>query len=132
MLYCPGLPALGEHSETLLLPQGRKNSLNSLEQASLRKFNYDDSYRKNLVVKKSHINYEEFYYVVDKSGNTIIPQNKYRYLGPYCEGLFAASIDGDKMGFIDIAENIIIPFDYHFNKNSIFFADYSFHWGLLG
>ena len=26
---------------------------------------YDDSYRKNLVVKKSHINYEEFYYVVD-------------------------------------------------------------------
>ena len=93
---------------------------------------YDDSYRKNLVVKRTHINYEEFYYVVDKNGDTIIPQNKYRYLGPYCEGLFAASIDGDKMGFIDIAENIIIPFDYHFNKNSIFFADYSFHWGVAG
>ena len=36
------------------------------------------------------------------------------------------------MGFIDIAENIIIPFDFHFNKNSIFLADYSFHWGVAG
>lgn len=87
---------------------------------------YDDDYRRGLVVK----GFFRDYYVVDKNGNTVIPQNKYRYLGAYSEGLFAASIDGKKMGFIDVEENIIIPFDFSFNEYTVYLTEYSFHFGI--
>ena len=73
---------------------------------------YDDKYWHGLEVKKSYVNHEEYSYLVNDYGDIVIPKDKYRYLGRFSEGLLAASIDGDKLGFIDIEENIVIPFEY--------------------
>lgn len=69
--------------------------------------------------KKSFVNHEEYSYLVNGNNDIIIPKDKYRYLGRFSEGLIAASIDGDKFGFIDIEENIIIPFMYKKNVGRI-------------
>lgn len=73
---------------------------------------YDDKYWHGLEVKKSYVNHEEYSYLVNDYGDIVIPKDKYRYLGRFSEGLLAASIDGEKLGFIDIEENIVIPFEY--------------------
>lgn len=49
---------------------------------------------------------------VDRNGDIIIPLGKYKFLNPVDEyGMILAGKDG-KEGFIDINENILIPFDY--------------------
>lgn len=73
---------------------------------------YDDKYWHGLEVKTSYVNHEEYSYLVNDNGDIVIPKDKYRYLGRFSEGLLAASIDGEKLGFIDIEENIVIPFEY--------------------
>lgn len=73
---------------------------------------YDDKYQHGLEVNKSYVNNEEYSYLVNDDGDIVIPKDKYRYLGRFSEGLLAASIDGEKLGFIDIEENIVIPFEY--------------------
>jgi len=110
--------------EILLDHQGRRVFFKNPEY-------YDDNNRKGLEIKKSYFEHVEYYYVVDKKGNVVIPQNKYRYLGRYSEGLFAASLDGNILGYIDIEENVIIPFEYYFNRWSIWDDTGSFHWGIV-
>ena len=73
---------------------------------------YDDKYWHGFEVKKSYVNHEEYSYLVNGNGDIVIPKDKYRYLGRFSEGLLAASIDGEKLGFIDIEENVVIPFEY--------------------
>lgn len=73
---------------------------------------YDDKYWHGFEVKRSYANDEEYSYLVNDGGDIVIPKDKYRYLGRFSEGLLAASIDGEKLGFIDIEENIVIPFEY--------------------
>ena len=93
---------------------------------------YDDNNREGLEIKKSYFEHVEYYYAVDNKGNEIIPKNKYRYLGRYSEGLFAASLDGEKLGYIDIEENIIIPFEYQADRWHGNWDDTdSFHWGIV-
>lgn len=70
---------------------------------------YDDEFWHGLEVKKSS-------YLVNGNGDIIIPKGKYRYLGEFSEGLLAASIDGEKLGFIDIEENVVIPFEYRVER----------------
>lgn len=73
---------------------------------------YDDKYWQGFEVKKSYVNHQEYSYLINGSGDIVIPKDKYRYLGRFSEGLLAASIDGEKLGFIDVEENVIIPFEY--------------------
>ena len=49
---------------------------------------------------------------VDNHGDTIIPLGKYKFLNPIDEeGMIIAQLDG-KFGYIDIKQNILIPFNY--------------------
>lgn len=48
----------------------------------------------------------------DEKGNVIIPLGKYKFLNPIDEkGMILAEL-GNKHGYIDIHENIIVPFEY--------------------
>lgn len=77
---------------------------------------YDDKYWHGFEVKVSYINHIKYFYLVNGSGDIIIPKDKYRYLGGFSEGLLAASLDGEKLGFIDIEENVVIPFEYRLER----------------
>jgi hypothetical protein len=49
---------------------------------------------------------------IDEKGNSIIPLEKYKFLNPIDEkGMILAEL-GNKHGYIDINENIIVPFEY--------------------
>ena len=73
---------------------------------------FDAHYRSKINIKKSYVDHVEYYNVLGPDNETLTPLNKYRYLGEYSEGLFAASFDGKTYGYIDINENIVIPFMY--------------------
>ena len=93
---------------------------------------YDDKYWDGFEVKNSYVNHEKYSYLVNGSGDIVIPKDKYRYLGGFSEGLLAASIDGEKLGFIDIEENVIIPFEYKIERFSQpWWRDYIFHHGFI-
>lgn len=79
---------------------------------------YEDKYWHGLEVKESFVNHVKYSYLVNGSGDIVIPKDKYRYLGGFSEGLLAASIDGEKLGFIDIEENVVIPFEYRVERMS--------------
>lgn len=96
---------MGNDGEVLLNHQGKSVHFKNVKL-------YNDQYWQGLEIKKSFVNHEEYSYLVNGNNDIIIPKDKYRYLGRFSEGLIAASIDGDKFGFIDIEENIIIPFIY--------------------
>lgn len=91
---------------------------------------YDEKYWHGLEVKESYVNHERYSYLVNGSGDIVIPKNKYRYLGGFSEGLLAASIDGEKLGFIDIEENVVIPFEYRVERMS-YWRDNIFHHGFV-
>ena len=113
-------------NELLLDHQGRIVYFNNPEF-------YDNNNRQGIKIKKSFSEHMEYYYVVDRNDNVVIPQNKYRYIGKYSEGLFAASLDGETLGYIDIEENVIIPFDYQAERYHNGWDDTdSFHWGIVG
>lgn len=90
----------------------------------------DTEYRGKIKVKESYDNHIRYYYAVGPDEEILIPKNKYRYLGGYHEGLFAASIDGETYGYIDIIEKIIIPFQYQIERYPSSFGGREFHFGL--
>lgn len=93
---------------------------------------YDEKYWHGLEVKDSYVNHERYSYLVNGNGDIVIPQGKYRYLGGFSEGLLAASIDGEKLGFIDIEENLVIPFEYRIERwSQPWWRDYIFHHGFI-
>ena len=52
------------------------------------------------------------YCVIDASGNEIIPLEKYTLIGDLSDGLFVAKDYNNKMGYINIKGEILIPFIY--------------------
>lgn len=89
-------------------------------------------YRTKISIKESYDNNIRYYYAVGPDEEIVIPKNKYRYLGGYHEGLFAASLDGKTYGYIDVNERVIIPFQYQIERYpSTGILDYrGFHSGL--
>ena len=85
---------MGNDGEVLLNHQGKSVHFKNVKL-------YNDQYWQGLEIKKSFVNHEEYSYLVNGNNDIIIPKDKYRYLGRFSEGLIAASIDGDKFGFID-------------------------------
>ncbi len=49
---------------------------------------------------------------VNNKGDTVIPLGKYEFLNPIDEKGMIFAKSGDKFGYIDIDQNVIIPFDY--------------------
>lgn len=92
----------------------------------------DNEYRAKIRIKESYENDNRYYYAVGPDEEILIPKNKYRYLGDYREGLFAASLDGETYGYIDINEQIVIPFQYQIKRfpSSIDRRGYQFHFGF--
>lgn len=90
------------------------------------------TYRNGIKIKHSYINDLDYYYVVGPDNEILIPDKKYRFLGNYCEGLFAASLDGKTYGYIDINEKIIIPMEYELERfiSAIDKDRYEFKWGI--
>ncbi|WP_056207513.1 WG repeat-containing protein [Flavobacterium sp. Root186] len=50
--------------------------------------------------------------VNDEKGNVLIPLGKYKFLNPMDEKGMIYAQKGAKYGYIDIRENILVPFDY--------------------
>ena len=90
----------------------------------------DNEYRAKIRIKESYDNHNQYYYAVGPDEEIVIPKNKYRYLGGYREGLFAASLDGETYGYIDINEKTIIPFQYQIERYPSSFGDREFHFGF--
>lgn len=90
----------------------------------------DNEYRAKIRIKESYENDNRYYYAVGPDEEILIPKNKYRYLGDYREGLFAASLDGETYGYIDINEQIVIPFQYQIERFPCSFGGREFHFGL--
>lgn len=90
----------------------------------------DNEYRAKIRIKESYENHNRYYYAVGPDEEILIPKNKYRYLGDYREGLFEASLDGETYGYIDINEQIVIPFQYQIESWSSPFDGREFHFGL--
>lgn len=90
----------------------------------------DNEYRAKIRIKESYENHNQYYYAVGPDEEILIPKNKYRYLGGYQEGLFAASLDGETYGYIDINERIVIPFQYQIERFPRSFGGREFHFGL--
>ena len=90
-----------------------------------------DEYRKKITIKESYENHIRYYYAIGIDGDIIIPQNKYRYLGCYREGLFAASIDGVTYGYIDLNEHVVIPFQYQLETYPSSFGERVFNFGFV-
>lgn len=90
----------------------------------------DNDYRRKIKVQESYNNGNRYYYVVGPDNDILIPQNKYIYLGTYCEGLLAASLDGKTYGYIDINEEIVIPFQFQLERYPSSFYERTFHWGM--
>ncbi len=90
----------------------------------------DNEYRAKIRIEESYENNNRYYYAVGPDEEILIPKNKYRYLGDYREGLFAASLDGETYGYIDINEQIVIPFQYQIERWSSPFDGREFHFGL--
>lgn len=90
----------------------------------------DNEYRAKIRIKESYENHNRYYYAVGPDEEILIPKNKYRYLGGYREGLFAASLDGETYGYIDINEQIVIPFQYQIERFPSSFGGREFHFGL--
>ena len=91
----------------------------------------DNDYRSKIRIKKCHENHIRYYYAIGPDDSILTPQNKYRYLGRYSEGLFAASLNGETYGYIDINEDIIIPFQYQLEvyPNSGILDNTAYRWG---
>lgn len=87
-------------------------------------------YRTKISIKESYNNNIRYYYAVGPDEEIVIPKNKYRYLGFYNEGLFAASLDGETYGYIDVNERVVIPFQYQLEPYPSRFNDRGFHFGL--
>jgi len=90
----------------------------------------DSEYRVKISIKESYDNHNRYYYAVGPDKEIVIPKNKYRYLGGYREGLFAASLDGETYGYIDINEEIVIPFQYQMERYPSSFGGREFHFGF--
>lgn len=90
----------------------------------------DNEYRAKIRIEESYENDNRYYYAVGPDEEILIPKNKYRYLGDYREGLFAASLDGETYGYIDINEQIVIPFQYQIERFPSSFGGREFHFGL--
>lgn len=73
-----------------------------------------ENFRENINIKSD----SNFYWAEDIYGRFIIPYGKYKYLGPYKEGVMAASKDGENLIFIDINDNQAIPMVYQIEKNN--------------
>lgn len=91
----------------------------------------DDHYRSRLKIETSYVDHVEYYFVVGPDNKILTPKNRYRYLGRYSEGLFAASLDGETYGYIDINENIVIPFIYKLGRYIPSFWRNDFQWGII-
>ncbi|WP_106154831.1 WG repeat-containing protein [Marinilabilia salmonicolor] len=77
----------------------------SSKESTQRNNEYQDSF--------SRIGKSSKYGFVNNLGDTVIPIGKYKFLNPLDdEGMILATNYKDKQGFIDINENIIIPFNY--------------------
>ena len=87
------------------------------------------NYRKKIRVIDSY----GYYYAIGPDDDILIPKNKYNYLGKYSEGLFAASLDGKTYGYIDINEDIVIPFQYQLEVHpySGILDNTAYHWGCV-
>lgn len=91
----------------------------------------DDQYRGKIKVGTSYVSDTNYYYAVGPENEILTPKNKYRYLGVYSEGLFAASLDGETYGYIDINENIVIPFIYKLERYISSSWKNGFQWGII-
>jgi len=80
---------------------------------------YAQSSKKNGVDKNvyqnsfTRIGIHPKYGFINEQGDTVIPVGKYKFLNPIDDkGMILATNHKNKEGYIDINENIIIPFDY--------------------
>ena len=74
-----------------------------------------DSTGKSIIktrLEYQRISNDSWYGLIDSIGNIIIPLGKYSFLNPIDEQGMILAKKGGKEGFIDIKENIIIPFIY--------------------
>jgi hypothetical protein len=83
----------------------------------------DDQYRGSVEIIGSS-------YAVGPDNEVLIQKDKYRYLGKYREGLMAASLDGKTYGFIDINDNIVIPFIYQYDSTIDYSWGNTFYFGI--
>lgn len=91
----------------------------------------DASYRRNIKIVEKYKNGEKTYQAEGPDGQIIIESGKYKFLGCYAEGLFPASLDGKHIGYIDINEKIIIPYDYQKRTYTFWKGIYSFKNGIV-
>ncbi len=80
-------------------------TLSACSQTNKQNINGDNTYKR--IGKHPNYGFE------DDKGNTIIVPGKYKFLNPIDEnGMILATNKKDKQGYIDINENILIPFEY--------------------